>query len=472
MSKRDQIENLEIFQILVAHCEEIPVPIFGELPEISDKDAFRVEGHEDEEEVVIGDDAPHPFSQKELNDLVRDLSLSKDSAELLASRLKEKNSSLTVLASASSATGIKSTSIFFSTVKNLVYCADIAQVLLKLGVPRYEPKDWRLFINSSKRSLKCVLLHNGKQFASVPIAHSTTLKEKYEAVKYVLEKIGYDQHKWFICVDLKMVNFLLGQQSSFTQYPCFLCMWDSRDCAQHYMKKDWRLREELVPCKERNVINDPLVDRDRILFPLLHIKLGLIKQFIKALDKDGDCFTYLCQAFPGLAVEKLKAGIFGSPQIRQLIRDPKFENSMNEVELEVWKAFVLVVKNFLGNNKARNYAEFVNNILTAFRNLGCNMSVKMHYLFSPVSWEPGFNEWRAGEEIPSGPERDGEQVSGLLGHSHDGWLLLESERRRLCRWAFQEFKETEVQALKFEQWWSNMQFTCTYLYQWSPFSLQ
>ena len=81
--------------------------------------------------------------------------------------------------------------------------------------------------------------------------------------------------------------------------------------------------------KKRNVINDPLVDRDRILFPLLHIKLGLIKQFTEALDKDGDCFTYLCQAFLGLTMEKLKAGIFDGPQIRQLIRDPEFENSMN-----------------------------------------------------------------------------------------------------------------------------------------------
>ncbi len=52
-----------------------------------------------------------------------------------------------------------------------------------------------------------------------------------------------------------------------------------------------------------------------------------------------------------------------------------FENLMNEVELEVWNEFVLVVKNFLGNNKDRNYAELVNNMLTAFRNLGCNMSV-------------------------------------------------------------------------------------------------
>ena len=56
--------------------------------------------------------------------------------------------------------------------------------------------------------------------------------------------------------------------------------------------------------------------------------------------------------------------------------------------MEAWKAFVLVVKNFLANNKARNYAELVNNMLTAFRNLGCNMSVKMHYLFSHMDQFP------------------------------------------------------------------------------------
>ena len=35
--------------------------------------------------------------------------------------------------------------------------------------------------------------------------------------------------------------------------------------AQHYTKKDWPLQEELVPCKERNVINDPQVDRQNTL---------------------------------------------------------------------------------------------------------------------------------------------------------------------------------------------------------------
>ena len=148
----------------VAHCDEVQVPIFGELPDISDEDASSVEGHENEE-VVLEDDAPHPFSQKELNDLLHDPSLSTDSAELLASRLKEKN-----LLSDSVCIRFfhNRTSVFFYTVKDLVYCAHIAQLLLKLGAPQYKPKDWRLFIDSSKWSLKCVLLHNSNQFASVP----------------------------------------------------------------------------------------------------------------------------------------------------------------------------------------------------------------------------------------------------------------------------------------------------------------
>ena len=91
----------------VAHCDEIPVPNFLTL---------------------VTKMPPHPFSQKELNDLFRDLSSSTDSAELLASWLKEKEaSSLTVLPSASSATDIKSTSVFFLCSEGLGvlcrYCA-------------------------------------------------------------------------------------------------------------------------------------------------------------------------------------------------------------------------------------------------------------------------------------------------------------------------------------------------------------
>ena len=45
-----------------------------------------------DEDYVVEAEPPQLFSQSELNDLVRDLSLSKESSELLASRLKEEAS--------------------------------------------------------------------------------------------------------------------------------------------------------------------------------------------------------------------------------------------------------------------------------------------------------------------------------------------------------------------------------------------
>ena len=190
-----------------------------------------------------------------------------------------------------------------------------------MGLPEYTPDDWRLFIDSSKRSLKCVLLHNGNKYGSIPIGHSTTMKEEYETIALVLKKIKYEEHQWAICVDLKMVNFLLGQQSGYTKYPCFLCLWDSRVKNEHWVNKNWRSRDVMIQGKQ-NVINEPLVSREKILLPPLHIKLGLMKQFVKALNRDGNRFGYLPRKFPGISTEKLKAGIFDGPQRRQLVKDP------------------------------------------------------------------------------------------------------------------------------------------------------
>jgi len=102
-----------------------------------------------------------------------------------------------------------------------------------MGVPQYTPAEWRLLIDSSKQSLKCVLLHNANTYAGVPIGHSVNLKENYSTVEMVLQNLCYNEHKWLICVNLKMVNLLLGQQGGYVNYPCFLCLWDSRADDQH-----------------------------------------------------------------------------------------------------------------------------------------------------------------------------------------------------------------------------------------------
>ena len=76
----------------VAHCEEIPIPVFKEFPETSDDASSSFSEDNYDEETPLNDCAPQPQSQNELNDLVCDLNLPKCSAELLASRLKNKSS--------------------------------------------------------------------------------------------------------------------------------------------------------------------------------------------------------------------------------------------------------------------------------------------------------------------------------------------------------------------------------------------
>lgn len=331
--------------------------------------------------------SPRPWNQDQLNDVIRDLGLSKRSSELLASRMKETGLITKETKVSYYRTREKDLLHYFAEEDDFVYCTDISGLMTAMGLQRYDSNEWRLFIDSSKRSLKCVLLHNGNKFHSLPIAHSTKVKEEYYVIALVMKKIKYDEHKWVICVDLKMVNFLLGQQSGFTKYPCFICLWDSRAKTEHWKRKQWPSRETLVPGTP-NVINVALVPRDRIILPPLHIKLGLMKQYVKALNKDSECFQYISRKFPNLSMEKLKAGIFDGPQIRKLVNDTEFGSSMSEIEKNAWDSFVWVIQNFLGNNKGDDYVAHVEEMLTHFQNLGCNMSIKVHYLHSHLDRFP------------------------------------------------------------------------------------
>ena len=54
----------------------------------------------------------------------------------------------------------------------------------------------------------------------------------------------------------------------------------------------------------KDMIDNPLVSRDIIIFSLLLIKLGLMKHFIKAFDKEGKCLKYLGNSFTGISIER------------------------------------------------------------------------------------------------------------------------------------------------------------------------
>ena len=127
---------------------------------------------------------------------------------------------------------------FFSQEDGVVFCNDVCSIMEVLG-HEFNPDEWRLFTDSSKVSLKVVLLHNGIKLPSVPLDHATNMKEIYDSMKLLLGKIKYDEFKWKLCGDLEVVALLLGIQLGYTKYCSFLCEWDSRDKKNHYVNKLW-----------------------------------------------------------------------------------------------------------------------------------------------------------------------------------------------------------------------------------------
>lgn len=105
-----------------------------------------------------------------MNDLVRDLGLPNNSAEFLASFMKQMNfleprTKVSVYRNRES-----DFRKYFSKDEDLVFCIDINGLMNEMKENCYKTTDWRLFIDSSKNSIKAVLLHNTNVYVPIPIA--------------------------------------------------------------------------------------------------------------------------------------------------------------------------------------------------------------------------------------------------------------------------------------------------------------
>ena len=234
----------------IPQCDKNPVPVFKELLDIPVSAASLAQDPVPQESTESDSDPgsldhdndinyhecsiePNCFNQEDLSNLICNLNLSKESAELLASHLKERD----FLQAKTNLTFCRNRDAeflpYFIQYEEIAVCNDIESLLMELGIYHYDANSWCLFIDSSKRRLKCVLLHNMNEYPLIQIGHSTNLKEKYEPIRQVLECIKCNQHNWKICVNLKIVNLLLQQQPGCIKHLCFLCMWDSCDKANH-----------------------------------------------------------------------------------------------------------------------------------------------------------------------------------------------------------------------------------------------
>ena len=98
----------------------------------------------------------------------------------------------------------------------------------------------------------------------------------------------------------------------------------------HDVNKPWPKGASLTP-GEKNVVNPSLVLPEKFFLPTLHIKLGLMKDFVKGVDKTGHGFEYLRNKFPNASDAKIKE-VFIGPQIRELMQDKQFDEDQNETE--------------------------------------------------------------------------------------------------------------------------------------------
>ena len=199
----------------------------------------------------------------------------------------------------------------------------------------------------------------------------------------LLSDLRYDQYNWEVIGDFKMVAFLMGLQQGFTKFTCYLCLWDSRNTNFHYNKRNWPPRSS-YDIETHNVKHTPLVEPKKVLLPPLHIKLGLIKQFVKKLNPESDAFKHIEELFPKLSEAKAKAGIFVGPQVKRLMKFDSFSEKLSAVERRAWKSFVSVVEGFLGNHKADNFRNIVEELVDAYEKMGCSMSLKLHVLHSHI----------------------------------------------------------------------------------------
>jgi hypothetical protein len=83
---------------------------------------------------------------------------------------------------------------------------------------------------------------------------------------------------------------------------------------------------------------------------------------------------------------KTKEGIFIGQQIRELIQGKQFDEELNETERNACLSFKRIFKDFLGNHKAANYQDVVQDLLTSYKAMGCNTSLKIHFLESHLDF--------------------------------------------------------------------------------------
>jgi len=81
------------------------------------------------------------------------------------------------------------------------------------------------------------------------------------------------------------------------------------------------------------------------MFPL-QIKLGIVKNFIKAIVRQPKILDCSTNIFPEISQAKLKEGVLNGPDIRKLMKSKEFKDALVGYDYLAWRAVNKVIRHF------------------------------------------------------------------------------------------------------------------------------
>ena len=112
------------------------------------------------------------------------------------------------------------------------------------------------------------------------------------------------------------------------------------------------------------------------------------ENFVKAMDRTGSAFKCLAEKFPRLSEAKIKEGflwVLRSASSSEKICSTTY---FRVTRKKAWDAFRPVSTTFLGNIRTENYKKLIEDVLSLYHKLGCNMSLKILMLHSHLDFFP------------------------------------------------------------------------------------
>lgn len=111
-------------------------------------------------------------------------------------------------------------------------------------------------------------------------------------------------------------------------------------------------------------------------------------------------------------------GVLNRPDIRRMLKDEQFGESLNEAEATAWDNLKAVINDVLGGKRVDDWRILVNNMLDSFEAIGVNMSLKVHFMH--------YHQDHFAGQSPAESDEHGErfhQISAQLEHWHSGKML-------------------------------------------------